>query len=427
MKQLFKSLVMLIIVLTYQLINTSHFAQNVGINSNGSAPNTKALLDIDASGMNPKGGLLIPRMTTAERNAITAPIPESLLIYNTTSQCFQTYIGSSWQNIFCGCSGSPSTPGGITGLTSVSSGQTNVSYSITSVSGATSYNWTLPSGASIISGQGSTNITVNFGSSNGNICVTASNSCGTSSTSCIAITVITCYTSGNQTFSFTGTSQSFIVPCGVTSLTVDVRGAQGGGASGGNGGRTQATLPVTAGETLNIYVGGKPTVQLGPGGFNGGGAVTALPCGGGSDGWPGGGASDIRRGTTFTDRLIVAGGGGGMGWSTGLGGAGGGTNGVDGAASWIAGTNGKGGTQVAGGLGGFYTGNGQSAPNGTLGVGGNSGPVNTYCTGGGGGGGYYGGGGGYVSAGGGGSSLIPTGGNSTSNFQTGNGQILISW
>ncbi|PJB14368.1 MAG: hypothetical protein CO118_08960, partial [Flavobacteriales bacterium CG_4_9_14_3_um_filter_32_8] len=231
-----------------------------------------------------------------------------------------------------------------------------------------------------------------------------------------------------QTFNFTGALQTWTVPAGVTSITVDVKGAQGGGAYGGNGGRSQATITVIPGQTLNIYVGGTPTVQLGPGGFNGGGAVAALPCGGPSDGWPGGGASDIRiGGTTLNDRIIVAGGGGGMGWSNGLGGAGGGTIGSDGAASWIVGTNGFGATQVAGGNGGFYSGNGQSAPSGTLGVGGDSGPLNTYCTGGGGGGGYYGGGGGYVSAAGGGSSLVPSGGSTTSNYQVGNGEITISY
>lgn len=81
------------------------FAQNVGINTTGAAPNAKALLDIDAAGSNPKGGLLVPRLTTAERNAITAPIPEALLIYNTTTKCFEAWNQTSLTWVSFGCVG----------------------------------------------------------------------------------------------------------------------------------------------------------------------------------------------------------------------------------------------------------------------------------------------------------------------------------
>ncbi len=237
--------------------------------------------------------------------------------------------------------------------------------------------------------------------------------------------------SATTTFNYTGAMQTFTVPAGITQMTVDAKGAQGGGTLGGNGGRTQAVFTVTPGEVLNLFVGSKPTVQLGPGGYNGGGAITALPCGGGSDGFPGGGASDIRRaGTAFINRIIVAGGGGGQGWSSGVGGIGGGLIAGNGAASWIAGTDGKGGTQSAGGIGGFYSAGPASAPNGSLGIGGNGGPISGYCIGGGGGGGYYGGGAGYVSAGGGGSNYVLAGATSTvftQGTQSGNGQIILSY
>ena len=236
-------------------------------------------------------------------------------------------------------------------------------------------------------------------------------------------------TSTTQVYNYTGAVQTFTVPAGVTQMTIDAKGAQGGGTFGGNGGRTQAVISVTPGEVLNLYIGSKPTIQMGPGGYNGGGAVTALPCGGPSDGFPGGGATDIRRaGTTLINRIIVAGGGGGQGYSNGLGGLGGALIGGDGFESWIAGTSGKGGTQSAGGAGGIYSAG--TAPSGSLGIGGNSGPTSTYCTGGAGGGGYYGGGGGYVSAGGGGSNYVLAGATSTiftQGTQTGNGQLSISY
>src|SRR5262245_20943663 len=60
-------------------------------------------------------------------------------------------------------------------------------------------------------------------------------------------------------FEFTGEAKEFAGPAGVCSLTVDAFGAEGGvasdGAPGGEGGRATATIPVTPGETLLVYVG----------------------------------------------------------------------------------------------------------------------------------------------------------------------------
>ena len=123
------------------------------------------------------------------------------------------------------------------------------------------------------------------------------------------------------TFNYTGAEQTYVVPAGVTSLLVDVIGAQGAGPSanisglygtGGYGGRVQTTITVTPGETLRIYVGGRPTGSLvteGIGGYNGGGAGGVVL---GAQGLGGGGASDIRQGGAgLGNRTVVAGGGGG--------------------------------------------------------------------------------------------------------------------
>jgi hypothetical protein len=85
------------------LLFTVTAQQNIGINATGAAPDPKALLDIDATGMATKGGLLIPRLTTVERNAITAPIPTSLLIYNTTTNCFEAWNQTATQWVPFGC------------------------------------------------------------------------------------------------------------------------------------------------------------------------------------------------------------------------------------------------------------------------------------------------------------------------------------
>ncbi len=235
------------------------------------------------------------------------------------------------------------------------------------------------------------------------------------------------------TFLFTGALQTYTVPSGVTEIQIEAYGGQGGGPLGGLGGSAIANVPVTPSAVLEVHVGGNPTVHLGPGGYNGGGAILSVPCGGGAglDGWPGGGASDVRTTSALADRMVVAGGGGGEGWNNGAGGAGGGTSGINGTNSWVAGTFGAGGTPSSGGAGGVYgSGPDSPAPAGTFGVGGNSSPLSTYCTGGAGGGGWYGGGGGYVSAGGGGSSYVSyPGSTSTSTVagvNAGHGYIIIT-
>ncbi len=59
--------------------------------------------------MNPKKGVLIPRMTTAERNAIPSPA-NSLLIFNTDCNVLQIYIASTgkWYDILQNDYGPPS-------------------------------------------------------------------------------------------------------------------------------------------------------------------------------------------------------------------------------------------------------------------------------------------------------------------------------
>jgi len=79
--------------------------------------------------------------------------------------------------------------GTITGTTTVCQGQNSVSYSVPSISNATSYVWTLPAGAT---GTSTTNnISVNYGTSaaSGNITVEGHNNCGEGGSSTLAITI----------------------------------------------------------------------------------------------------------------------------------------------------------------------------------------------------------------------------------------------
>ena len=82
----------------------------------------------------------------------------------------------------------PAAPGVITGSSSVCANATG-NYSIVLVPNATTYTWTVPVGSVINSGQGTNTINATFGSSSGNITVTAGNTCGTSAASTFVLTI----------------------------------------------------------------------------------------------------------------------------------------------------------------------------------------------------------------------------------------------
>jgi len=165
-------------------------AQNLGISATGSPPDNSALLDVDATGMNPKKGILIPRMTTAERNAIPSPA-HSLLIFNTTTNCFEMYNAtiSAWQSLGCmyNCTSAPPAPSSITGPT-LACYPTVYSYSIAPISSATTYNWTLPAGWTLNTGINTNSITVTPSATSGLVCVSAQNPCGVSASTCMSVT-----------------------------------------------------------------------------------------------------------------------------------------------------------------------------------------------------------------------------------------------
>src|SRR5205085_9784917 len=72
-------------------------------------------------------------------------------------------------------------------------------------------------------------------------------------------TTVTVSQHGSQTFTYNGAIPTFVVPAGITSVTITAIGARGGagsgGSLGGNGGAITATISVTPGEALVIRVG----------------------------------------------------------------------------------------------------------------------------------------------------------------------------
>ena len=69
-------------------------AQGVGINDHDAAPDPSAMLDVEST----TKGVLIPRMTTAQRIAISTPAT-GLMGFDNTTTSFWYYDGSSWVEI----------------------------------------------------------------------------------------------------------------------------------------------------------------------------------------------------------------------------------------------------------------------------------------------------------------------------------------
>jgi len=168
----------------------------------------------------------------------------------------------------------PLTPGTINGSTTTCS-STSQTYSVTAVAGATSYAWTLPSGWS---GTSTTNtISAIAGSTSGNISVTASNTCGTSSSSTKAVTVNTTPSapgiiSGNsticsstsQTYSITAvagaTSYSWTLPSGWSGAsTTNSITATSWSSSGTISVMATNSCGNSSTQTLNVTVNSAPT------------------------------------------------------------------------------------------------------------------------------------------------------------------------
>ncbi len=81
----------LFIILALWVNIQSGYSQNVGINTTGALPHASAILDIVST----TRGVLIPRMTTIQRNAIAAPA-EGLLIYNLDCKDINLFNGTAW-------------------------------------------------------------------------------------------------------------------------------------------------------------------------------------------------------------------------------------------------------------------------------------------------------------------------------------------
>jgi len=94
----------------------------------------------------------------------------------------------------------PANPGAISGPTQISHSTPGLVYSVSPVMYATSYLWTFPAGWIITAGSGTASVTVTSGNvgQDGSITVQASNLCGNSSSSALAVSITQPHTGCNQ-------------------------------------------------------------------------------------------------------------------------------------------------------------------------------------------------------------------------------------
>ncbi|HAW50980.1 MAG TPA: hypothetical protein DCX54_01440 [Flavobacteriales bacterium] len=158
---------------------TTNSPNQYSIDYNSTA-NTAGFIDVVNAALSAS-----PIILTVPGGAATGTYFGNLSVKNSTSG-----LSSGNYSITVQIIATPATPGVIIGSNAVPELTTGITYAIMPVAFATTYTWTVPSGWAITSGQGSNGITVTSGlaGQNGNITVTAGNSCGTSAASTLAVT-----------------------------------------------------------------------------------------------------------------------------------------------------------------------------------------------------------------------------------------------
>jgi uncharacterized protein (TIGR02145 family) len=185
-----KSIICLLFIACWALPALQSSAQSAGvaINPTGIAADPSAMLDVSSNSK----GMLIPRLTTAQRNAIAAPA-EGLLIFNSTTKCFEAFVNNAWNTVSCpGACPPPSAP--TAGTHSPSS--TQIIWNWNTVSGATGYQWNttniyLGSGVNVVTSPTYTQTGLNCNTPY-NLYVWAYNSCGNSAVLILTQTTSAC-------------------------------------------------------------------------------------------------------------------------------------------------------------------------------------------------------------------------------------------
>ena len=174
------NLKLLIVISSWLLCFTNVLSQGIKIGETGTSPHPDAGLEIDVSGK----GFLMPRLTTAERNAMSSPV-QGLQIFNLDTDCIEVFfVNGGWKPIDCGCTSFPdasfSNVGGAI--------NTPVSLSANTVIATNSYSWTFDQGTPVSSPNPTESVTwTSAGTYEVTLEVTDINNCSSSVTQNVVI------------------------------------------------------------------------------------------------------------------------------------------------------------------------------------------------------------------------------------------------
>jgi len=85
-------------VALFVMLSFNAFSQNVGINADGSEPDSRTILDVKSTNK----GVLLPRLSDTERDALYQNVPNGMLIFNTTTQTLQIFSNNGWYPLSMG-------------------------------------------------------------------------------------------------------------------------------------------------------------------------------------------------------------------------------------------------------------------------------------------------------------------------------------
>lgn len=97
-----KKSILFLLTLLFAL-SANLFAQNVGINNDGTSPDGSAMLDVKST----TKGMLVPRMSLAQRDQISSPATGLLVFQTDNTPGFYFYDGSQWKSVVNGAETDP--------------------------------------------------------------------------------------------------------------------------------------------------------------------------------------------------------------------------------------------------------------------------------------------------------------------------------
>jgi hypothetical protein len=158
-----------IIVLFAVLMLTAGVMQSQVKIGDNSDPTKGAVLDLNGTY---KGGLLLPKVeitnmaqipaTFSDYSSVTPTNLEGLLVWNTYTgkEGVYRWNGTQWNPLTVGCSAAPSATS-ISGFSATYANNAEITVTCTATTtGVTFYLWTVPAGLSIVSGNGTSQITL---------------------------------------------------------------------------------------------------------------------------------------------------------------------------------------------------------------------------------------------------------------------------